>query len=283
MDAPASRNSRASRPVRTPPQPMIGTSGSASRTSHTERTAIGRMAGPERPPESPARAGRNVTGSIAIPGSVLPMERPSAPAATQARAIATMSVTSGESLAKTGMSYRADPRTEATTVLPAGAASPDRPPGAPRRGFERVRPPRRRRVRTPELDLERGDAGRVRQPGGDLAVLPGGVPGDRHERAGAARQQPRQVALEEAVEPRPLQADRGEQAARRLGHPRGRVARPRLEGHRLGDHRADPGHVGEMGKLAPRARAAGGGEDGRGQVQVPDPGPQVSRHGIGPP
>jgi dihydroorotate dehydrogenase (NAD+) catalytic subunit len=78
MDAPASRNSRASRPVRTPPQPMIGTSGSASLTAHTQRTAIGRIAGPDSPPESPARAGRNVTGSIAIPGSVLIMERPSA-------------------------------------------------------------------------------------------------------------------------------------------------------------------------------------------------------------
>jgi hypothetical protein len=95
---------RASRPVRTPPQPMMGTSGSASLTAHTQRTAIGRIAGPDSPPESPARAGRNVTGSIAIPGSVLIMERPSAPAATQARATETMSVTSGDSLAKTGMS-----------------------------------------------------------------------------------------------------------------------------------------------------------------------------------
>src|SRR6202034_4657770 len=125
-DAPASRNSRASRPVRTPPQPMMGTSGSASLTAHTQRTAIGRMAGRDSPPESPARAGRNVTGSIAIPGSVLIMDRPSAPAATQARATETMSVTSGDSLAKTGMSYRADPRT-ADTTAPAAARPPRRP------------------------------------------------------------------------------------------------------------------------------------------------------------
>ncbi len=63
---------------------MIGTSGSASRTIQTQRTAIGRIAGPDSPPKSPARAGRKVTGSMAIPGSVLIMERPSAPAATHA-------------------------------------------------------------------------------------------------------------------------------------------------------------------------------------------------------
>ena len=42
--------------------------------------------------------------SMAMPSSVLISDRPSAPAATQARAIVTMSVTSGDSLAKTGMS-----------------------------------------------------------------------------------------------------------------------------------------------------------------------------------
>jgi hypothetical protein len=50
MEAPASSNSSASRPVRTPPVPMIGTSGNASDTCHTHRTATGRMAGPDSPP-----------------------------------------------------------------------------------------------------------------------------------------------------------------------------------------------------------------------------------------
>ena len=90
--------------MRTPPQPMMGTSGSASRTSQTERMAIGRTAGPDSPPDSPARTGRRVTGSSAMPGSVLIIDSPSAPAATHARATLTMSVTSGDSLAKTGMS-----------------------------------------------------------------------------------------------------------------------------------------------------------------------------------
>jgi hypothetical protein len=103
-DAPASRNSSASRPVRTPPVPMIGTSGSASRTCQTQRTATGRMAGPDSPPELPASAGRSDTGSMTRPGSVLIIDSPSAPADTHAFATATMSVTSGDSFAYTGMS-----------------------------------------------------------------------------------------------------------------------------------------------------------------------------------
>jgi hypothetical protein len=101
---------------------MIGTSGSASRTCHTQRTATGRTAGPDSPPDSPASAGRKVTGSMAMPGRVLIMDSPSAPADTQAFATAAMSVTSGDSFAKTGMSYLALPRTAATT-WPAAAAS----------------------------------------------------------------------------------------------------------------------------------------------------------------
>ena len=104
MAAPARISSSASRPVRTPPIPMIGTSGSASRTCQMHRTATGRIAGPDRPPVVPASTGRMVSVSIAMPSNVLIIESPSAPAATQARAIATMSVTSGDSFANTGMS-----------------------------------------------------------------------------------------------------------------------------------------------------------------------------------
>jgi hypothetical protein len=102
--APARISSRASRPVRTPPAPMIGTSGRAWRVRQMHRTAIGRMAGPDRPPMPPARAGRMVPVSMARPATVLIMDRASAPAAAQARATVTMSVTSGDSLATTGMS-----------------------------------------------------------------------------------------------------------------------------------------------------------------------------------
>ena len=68
------------------------------------RTATGRMAGPDSPPVTPASTGRMVSVSMTIPSRVLISDRPSAPAETQALAIATMSVTSGDSLANTGMS-----------------------------------------------------------------------------------------------------------------------------------------------------------------------------------
>ena len=45
-----------------------------------------------------------VAVSMTMPGTVLIMDRASAPAATQARATVTMSETSGDSLATTGMS-----------------------------------------------------------------------------------------------------------------------------------------------------------------------------------
>ena len=53
--------------------------------------------------------------------------------------------------------------------------------------------------------------------------------------------------VDERVDPRALQADRVEHAARRLGHPRGRPAGPRLARHRLGDHRAERGRRSKNG------------------------------------
>src|SRR6266487_1102774 len=115
MSAPARMNSSASRPVRTPPIPIIGISGRASRTCQIHRTATGRIPGPDKPPVIPASTGRMVSGSIAIPSNVLIIARPSAPAATHERATVTISVTSGDSLANTGMSYLARPRTASMT------------------------------------------------------------------------------------------------------------------------------------------------------------------------
>src|SRR5260221_3786924 len=87
-----------------------------------QRTATGLIAGPDGPPVSPARTGRIVSVSIAMPSNVLIIDRPSAPADTHERAIATMSVTSGDSLANTGMSYRVRALTAAITA-PASVAS----------------------------------------------------------------------------------------------------------------------------------------------------------------
>ena len=62
------------------------------------------MAGPDKPPVFPPRCGRMVERLITIPSTVLIRAIPSAPASTTPRAIETISVTSGESLAMIGNS-----------------------------------------------------------------------------------------------------------------------------------------------------------------------------------
>ena len=61
------------------------------------------MAGPDNPPVFPLKSGRNVFVSITIPSKVFITLSPSAPALTTALAISVISVTSGESFAKSGM------------------------------------------------------------------------------------------------------------------------------------------------------------------------------------
>ena len=102
--------------------PRIGTSGSAACTCQTQRTAIGRIAGPDNPPVTPPSTGRSVSVSMTSPSAVLISESPSAPAATTARATATMSVTSGESFAKTGTPGVEDRRTECNTSAAAAGS-----------------------------------------------------------------------------------------------------------------------------------------------------------------
>src|SRR5579875_194895 len=79
-----------------------------------------------------------VTGSTAMPSGVLTSDSPSAPAATQARAIVTMSVTSGDSLANTGMSRLAPARTAATTAPAACASAANIRPASSALGQERL-------------------------------------------------------------------------------------------------------------------------------------------------
>src|SRR5207245_2718187 len=74
----------------------------AAQISHTKRSAIGLIAGPERPPVVPPITGARFRQSIAIPFTVLIAEMPSAPPATAAFAIGTMFVTFGVSFANTG-------------------------------------------------------------------------------------------------------------------------------------------------------------------------------------
>ncbi len=65
-------------------------------------TATGRIAGPERPPVPPLSTGLKVLVSITIPSSVFIRLRPLTPALITEPAISTMSVTSGDSFAKSG-------------------------------------------------------------------------------------------------------------------------------------------------------------------------------------
>ncbi len=95
-DAPAIRNSKASRPSIIPPRPITGILTDLA-VCQTILTAIGRMHGPERPPVTVLNTGRLRSTSMAIPRNVLTNETESAPVASTARAISVMSVTLGES------------------------------------------------------------------------------------------------------------------------------------------------------------------------------------------
>ena len=117
--APARMNSSASVAFMMPPMPMIGTL-TARATSQTMRSATGLIAGPERPPVMLASTGRRFLRSIAMPIRVLISDSASAPASTQACAMATMSVTLGESLTISGFLVTAR---QALTTLAAHAGS----------------------------------------------------------------------------------------------------------------------------------------------------------------
>ena len=66
------------------------------------RTAIGRIAGPLRPPSTLVIFGRRVSTSIAIARNVLTSDTASAPASSAARANDATSVTFGVSFGMTG-------------------------------------------------------------------------------------------------------------------------------------------------------------------------------------
>ena len=80
--------------------------------SYTMRTAIGRIAGPLRPPTTFDSFGRRVSTSIAIARNVLTSDTASAPASSAARANEATSVTFGVSFGMSGsarhLAHRAD-------------------------------------------------------------------------------------------------------------------------------------------------------------------------------
>ena len=237
---PTRRRARtAARPARCGCRPCRGSAGgaSAARTCHTQRTATGRIAGPDRPPVTPPSAGAIVSVSMTMPSRVLISENPSAPASAQARAMCTMSVTSGDSLANTGCAGSAARRTAPMTR--------ERRDRVAREDLAAALD-----IRAGDVDLERRHrrvAGSLRAGVDELVGVPAG---DRDDGPRAVLGQPGQVVRDERVDPRALQPDRVEHAAGRLGHPRGRATRPRRRHDRLGDHGTELRDVEELRSAA---------------------------------
>ena len=98
------------------------------------RSATGLIAGPESPPTTRASFGRRVSASIAMPSSVLMSETASAPSASTARAISTMSVTFGLSFTISGRCVAA--RHARTTDAAAAQSVPNAIPPASTFGHE---------------------------------------------------------------------------------------------------------------------------------------------------
>ena len=106
--------------------PMIGISGRAWRTRHTQPRATGNTHGPETPPVRLAMIGSPVRMSMRMPTSVLIRLSASAPDSAAARAMAAMSVTFGVSLTIIGLEVilrsrsmsRASPTGSVPTLMP---------------------------------------------------------------------------------------------------------------------------------------------------------------------
>ena len=72
----------------------------------------------------------------------------------------------------------------------------------------------------------------------------------------------------DVLDPGILEADRVEQSAPHLGHPRRRVAIPRVKGRPLGEEGAQPVHVDELAQLETVAGSAACQADGSGKDQT---------------
>ena len=194
-------------------------------------------------------------------------DRPSAPASTQARAIAVMSVTSGESFAKTGTPGRCWRRTAATTSAAA-------------RGSQAKTWPRSSTLGQVMLTSTIARPGAAAQPVGELGVLVDAAAGDRHDGAGAALGQPRQVACSrKASMPGPcspieLSIPLGVSAIRG-------VARPDAGASMIDLVTTPPRRVTSKNwsQLLARGGAAAGGEDRVGELHAGQPGAHVDRPG----
>ena len=183
------------------------------------------------------------------------MVSPSAPALTQARAISTMSVTSGLSLAKMGMSRGSFSRTSAMTLADDSGSQAKTSPRFATLGQEML-------TSTPTTASNAGDWRRTAAtPAYSPAVFPAM---DASTRAPTDLSHTRSL-LGKVGDPRSLQADRVEHPARRLGHPGGAAAGSGIRQHRLGDEGTQLGDVEEAVQLLAVRRAARSGHQRVGQ------------------
>ena len=173
------------------------------------RTAIGRMAGPLRPPTTFESFGRRVSTSIAIARNVLTSDTASAPASSAARANDATSVTFGVSFGMIGS--RVTLRTALTTSNGAVQAAAELDAAL-------------LDVRARDVQLDRGHALGVGQDARHLDVLVERGAADVDDDRRAARAQLGQLLVDEPVDADALQADRVQHAGRRLDDARRRDA-----------------------------------------------------------
>ena len=201
----------------------------------------------------PPSAGRRVSVSMTTPRVVLIMDSPSAPAATTDSAISTMSVTSGDSFARTGTVEFVLRRTALITPAAADGSQAKTSPLLSTLGQEM-------------LTSRAGDSGswrsRLAAPPNSSAVLPAIETTPAHPPT-----QPFQVVGDEGFDARPLQSNGVEHPGGFL--PSG-VARPDLGSRHdaLGHDAADGGHV-EVRVQFTAGRGAATGREYRGRECAP--------------
>ncbi len=183
-----------------PPMPMMG-SLMAWWHSQTIRTAIGRMAGPLRPPMTFDSLGRRVSTSMAMARNVLTSETASAPASAAATANEATSVTFGVSFGNDGQRrHLADGAHHVVgarqTAAELDAAFLD--------------------VRARDVELECGHPFGVRQHACHLGVLVDGGAADVDDHRGPEAAQLRQPLGDETPDADSLQPDCVQHARRSL-------------------------------------------------------------------
>ncbi len=118
-----------------------------------------------------------------------------------------------------------------------------------------------RHVRAGDVQLQRVHATRLLQLQCHRHILVRLAPSNAHNHARADLTQIRQVMGDEGVNAVVVQADRVEQPGRCLDRAPGRIARPWLRRHRLGNHPTQPGQVDQMLHLPRVAERAAGHQD----------------------